>query len=91
MIHDLSVVQPVCAPKTVFFPHFVVFSTIVGCLVGFLGPLQVNESRLLVSSFLVVLYLCGKSFYSIRVCSLLFPPPPLLGMIFGLCFFISLC
>ena len=45
-----------------------------------------HDSRELVSSFLLVLYLCGKTFYSIRVCSLLFPPSPFLGLIFGLCF-----
>ena len=48
-----------------------------------------HESTELISFFLVVLYLCGKPFYSIRVCSLLFPPPPLLGIIFGLGFWLA--
>ena len=45
-----------------------------------------HDSKELVSSPLVVPYLCGKPFYRIRVCSLLIPPPPSLGMIVGICF-----
>ena len=37
LTRDLSVVQPMCAPKTVFFLIFVVLSTVVGYLVGILA------------------------------------------------------
>ena len=45
-----------------------------------------HDSRELVSSILVVLYLCGNPFIAIGLFFALLPLPPLLGMIFGLCF-----
>ena len=45
-----------------------------------------HDSRELVPTLLVVLYLCGESFYSFRVSLCSFPLPPLLGFIFGLRF-----
>ena len=86
MICDLPVVQPANAPLNSVFSSFVIFLLFEGVLVGFWSPLQVHDSRELVSSLLVVLYLCGNPFIALAFALCSFPPPPLLGMIFCLCF-----
>ena len=83
MTRDLRVVKLAYAPLNNVFSSFVVFLLFEGCLVGILGSFA---GAWLMSSILVVLYLCGNPFYSIRIFSLLMPPPPSLGMFFGLCF-----
>ena len=90
MICEFLVVKLAYASLNNVFSSFVVFLLFEGCLVGFWGPLQVHDYRELVSSLLVVLYLCGKTFYIIRVCSLLFSPTSFAWHDFWLMFLVSL-